>query len=38
VIGVDMNDEMLSLARRSAAEVARRLGYANVRFGRRRDH
>ncbi len=31
-IGVDMNDEMLALARRSAQEVARRLGYRNVTF------
>lgn len=30
VIGVDMNDEMLALARRHAPEVARRIGYANV--------
>ncbi|GIW72045.1 MAG: methyltransferase [Planctomycetota bacterium] len=32
VIGIDMNDEMLALARRAASEVARRLGYANVSF------
>lgn len=32
VIGVDMNDEMLALARRHAPEVARRVGYANVAF------
>lgn len=32
VIGVDMNDEMLALSRRSAPEVARRLGYSNVTF------
>jgi SAM-dependent methyltransferase len=32
VIGVDMNDEMLGVARRNAPEVARRLGYANVEF------
>lgn len=32
VIGVDMNDEMLAVARRNAPEVARRLGYANVDF------
>lgn len=31
-IGVDMNDEMLAVARRNAPEVARRLGYANVEF------
>src|SRR5262249_4286743 len=32
VIGVDMNDEMLALARRHAPEVARRIGFANVSF------
>ncbi len=32
VVGVDMNDEMLAVARRNAPEVARRLGYANVEF------
>ena len=32
VIGVDMNDEMLALARRAAPEVARRVGHANVEF------
>jgi SAM-dependent methyltransferase len=32
VIGVDMNDEMLALARRSAGEVARRVGHDNVSF------
>jgi len=32
VIGVDMNDEMLALARRNAPEVARRIGFANVEF------
>src|SRR5579883_2373763 len=32
VIGVDMNNDMLSLARRSAPEVARRIGYSNVEF------
>ncbi len=36
VIGVDMNDEMLALARRAAPEVARRIGYANVEFRRGR--
>src|SRR5438445_11838937 len=30
VIGVDMNDDMLALARRAAPEVARRVGFANV--------
>ncbi|HKT11362.1 MAG TPA: methyltransferase domain-containing protein [Terriglobia bacterium] len=32
IIGVDMNDEMLGVARRNAPEVASRLGYANVEF------
>jgi ubiquinone/menaquinone biosynthesis C-methylase UbiE len=32
VIGVDMNDDMLELARRHAPEVARRVGHANVSF------
>ncbi len=32
VIGVDMNDEMLEVARRNAPEVARRIGYANALF------
>jgi arsenite methyltransferase len=32
VIGVDINDEMLAVARRNAPEVARRLEYANVEF------
>lgn len=36
VIGVDMNDEMLALARRHAPEVARRIGYGNVEFRRGR--
>ena len=36
VIGIDMNDEMLDLARRSAAQVAERVGYANVSFHRAR--
>jgi ubiquinone/menaquinone biosynthesis C-methylase UbiE len=30
VIGVDMNDDMLGVARRNAPEVARRVGYANA--------
>ncbi len=34
VIGVDMNGEMLELARRSAPVVAERVGYANVHFRR----
>jgi ubiquinone/menaquinone biosynthesis C-methylase UbiE len=32
VIGVDMNDEMLALARRAAPLVAQRVGFANTRF------
>ena len=32
VIGVDMTDEMLEVARRNAPIVARRIGYANVHF------
>jgi arsenite methyltransferase len=32
VVGVDMNDDMLSMARRNAPEVARRVGYSNVDF------
>jgi arsenite methyltransferase len=32
VIGIDMNREMLALARRSVPEVARRVGYTNVEF------
>ena len=32
VIGVDMNDEMLGVARRNMPVVASRLGYANVEF------
>jgi len=36
VIGVDMNDDMLSLARRSAPRVARTIGHENVRFGKGR--
>jgi ubiquinone/menaquinone biosynthesis C-methylase UbiE len=32
VIGVDVNDDMLALARSAQAEVAERLGYANVEF------
>lgn len=31
-IGVDMNNDMLALARRNAPEVARRIGYPNVEF------
>jgi arsenite methyltransferase len=36
VIGVDMNDEMLGLARDSAPAVAENIGYANVEFRRGR--
>jgi len=36
VIGVDLNDEMLALARRAAPVVAERLGFANVEFRRAR--
>jgi len=36
VIGVDMNDEMLALARSSTPEVAERVGFANVEFRRGR--
>jgi SAM-dependent methyltransferase len=36
VIGVDMTDEMLGVARRNAPVVAERLGYANVEFRRGR--
>ena len=32
VIGVDMTDEMLDVARRNAPVVAERIGYANVEF------
>jgi SAM-dependent methyltransferase len=32
VLGVDMTDEMLAVARRNAPIVAERLGYANVEF------
>ncbi len=36
VIGIDINEDMLEVARRNAPEVARRLGYANVEFRRGR--
>jgi ubiquinone/menaquinone biosynthesis C-methylase UbiE len=36
VIGIDMNDDMLALARRSAPDVARRIGHGNVAFKRGR--
>ncbi len=32
VIGVDMSDDMLALARRNAPQVARNIGYANTGF------
>src|SRR5438552_12759748 len=32
IIGVDMTDEMLEVARRNAPIVAERIGYANVEF------
>ncbi|MHC4548505.1 MAG: methyltransferase domain-containing protein [Planctomycetota bacterium] len=32
VIGIDVNEEMLALARSAAPEVAARIGYANVEF------
>ena len=36
VIGIDMNDEMLDLARRASADVAEKLGFSNVTFRRGR--
>jgi len=36
VIGVDMNDDMLALARKSAPVVAERIGYSNIEFLRGR--
>jgi ubiquinone/menaquinone biosynthesis C-methylase UbiE len=36
VIGIDMNDAMLALARRAAPLVAERVGFANVEFWRGR--
>lgn len=36
VIGVDMNDDMLSLARKYEGEMARKLGYGNVQFRKAR--
>jgi arsenite methyltransferase len=36
IIGIDMNDEMLELARRTAPVVADRIGHANVEFRRGR--
>ncbi len=36
VIGVDMNDDILAVARRNAPEVARRVGFANVEFHKAR--
>ncbi|MEU8082626.1 methyltransferase domain-containing protein [Micromonospora sp. NPDC049101] len=34
VLGVDLNDDMLGVARGAQAEVARRLGYGNVTFAK----
>src|SRR5438445_9534584 len=36
VIGVDMTDEMLEVARRKAPPVAERIGFAKVEFRKRR--
>lgn len=36
VIGIDLNDDMLGLARRCAPAVAHNIGYANVTFGKGR--
>jgi len=36
VVGIDVNDEMLALARRSAPRVAEHIGFANVEFRRGR--
>jgi len=36
IIGIDMTDEMLEVARRNAPIVAERIGYANVEFGKGR--
>lgn len=36
VIGVDMNDEMLALARKYQASIAEKIGYSNVEFRRGR--
>ena len=36
VIGVDLNDDMLAVARRAQPEVTRRLGYGNVTFAKAR--
>jgi arsenite methyltransferase len=36
IIGIDMNDEMLELARRSAPTVARNIGHDNIEFRRGR--
>lgn len=36
VIGVDLNEDMLALARRAAPVVADRIGYANIEFRRGR--
>ncbi|MBW2286298.1 MAG: methyltransferase domain-containing protein [Deltaproteobacteria bacterium] len=34
VVGIDMNDEMLALARAAAPQLAERVGYSNVEFQR----
>jgi ubiquinone/menaquinone biosynthesis C-methylase UbiE len=34
VVGIDMNDDMLAVARRNAPLFADRIGYANVSFGK----
>ncbi|MEV0238000.1 methyltransferase domain-containing protein [Nonomuraea sp. NPDC050786] len=36
VLGVDINDDMLAVARKAQPEVARRLGYGNVGFAKAR--
>ncbi|ADB18453.1 Methyltransferase type 11 [Pirellula staleyi DSM 6068] len=36
VIGVDMNDDMLSVARKYQPEIAQKIGYSNVEFRRGR--
>ena len=36
IIGIDMNDDMLALARRHAPEVGRRIGFSNVTFHKAR--
>jgi arsenite methyltransferase len=36
VLGVDLNDDMLTLARRAQPKVARQLGYGNITFAKAR--